>query len=255
VYGLTSHDGVSLFHRWLDLQDRIIAYNKELKALGLRDYQVPGLDREHYDMDGDTVLREINLFYQIGHLLVLLFIAAIPTVFLNLPALMLSSLYANRRRKKALAKSKVKVKATDVMLTERIMFCIIAVPALWILDGFLLRKFTSLDGFAIALIGLSMPLFSYAGIMFAEAGMVNYKQLRPYMMRLFPSARRRLQELPATRRALQADLRAFIKKLGPTLGEIYYGKKLDWRAIQEQARLASVEAEAGRGSEESKKTN
>jgi hypothetical protein len=31
-------------------------------------------------------------------------------------------------------------------------------------------------------------------------------------------------------------MRAFIKKLGPALGEIYYGKELDWKQIQEKSR-------------------
>ena len=34
--------------RWLDLQKRLIAYQEELKDLGIRDYQVPGLVR-HYE--------------------------------------------------------------------------------------------------------------------------------------------------------------------------------------------------------------
>ena len=69
--------------------------------------------------------------------------------------------------------------------------------------------------------------------------MVDLKDLRPYLMRLFPSSRRRLSALPAVRRQLQVDLRAFIKRLGPALGEIYYGKELNWKEIQEKSRLSS----------------
>lgn len=45
------------------------------------------------------------------------------------------------------------------------------------------------------------------------------KDLRPYVMRMFPSARRRLAKLPATRKALKADLRAMVKKIGPSMGK------------------------------------
>jgi len=99
--------------------------------------------------------------------------------------------------------------------------------------------------------------------------MVDIQDLRPYFMRLFPSARRRLALLPHTRKLLQDDLRAFINSVGecstltcfrpcvfstdeisnnlssqcplplgvkgPAMGEIYYGKNLDWKAILQKS--------------------
>jgi glycerol-3-phosphate O-acyltransferase/dihydroxyacetone phosphate acyltransferase len=243
---------------WLDLQDRLKAYQKELKELGIKDYQVIGLDREKYDMDGDTVMREMRLPYQIGHFVLLLVLAGIPAIFLNLPVGILANLYAERRRKIALAKSKVKVRGMDVKLSEKVLFCIVMVPTLWIIYGLLLYKCTDLDGPAIALAGLSMPLFSYTGVVVTEAGIVGFKDLRPHLMRLFPSARRRLAALPATRRKLQKELRKFIRKIGPTLGELYYGETVDWQAIQEKARRQTVMMHADassppRGKEDAKK--
>lgn len=188
------------------------------------------------DIDGDKVLQEIRLPYQIVHVLFLMFLAAIPAIFLNLPVGLIARLYAERRRKRALAKSKVKIRATDVMLTEKIMVCIVLVPTLWVTYAILLRMMTNLDGPAIALCLFCMPLFSYTSIIWAEAGMVEIKDLRPYVMRLFPSTRRRMAALPEVRMKLQADLRQFVKFLGPALGEIYYGKEVDWKAIQESYR-------------------
>jgi glycerol-3-phosphate O-acyltransferase/dihydroxyacetone phosphate acyltransferase len=49
--------------------------------------------------------------------------------------------------------------------------------------------------------------------------MVDIKDLRPYVMRMIPSARRRLARLPATRKALKADLRAMVKNIGPSMGK------------------------------------
>ena len=113
---------------WLDLQDRIVAYRKELKELGLRDYQVPAITEEHLDdpiekVDADKTFGFLQALYQIVHLVALLALAAVPVLFLNLPVGLLAGIYAERRRKKALAKSKVKVKGFDVMLTEKIVFC------------------------------------------------------------------------------------------------------------------------------------
>lgn len=113
---------------WLDLQDRIVAYRQELKELGIRDYQVPAIVEEHLDdpfaeVDADRTLGFLQILYQVVHLFSLLTLAAVPVLFLNLPVGLLAGIYAERRRKKALAKSKVKVKGFDVMLTEKIVFC------------------------------------------------------------------------------------------------------------------------------------
>lgn len=231
----------SSYPRWLDLQERLIAYQNELSELGIRDYQVLGLDREKdvlldKDVEADDVLREIRLPYQIAHVLCLMLLAAIPAIFLNLPVGLIARLYAEQRRKKALARSKVKINARDVMLSEKVVLCIVLVPTLWVIYGLGLYYFTGLDGPAIALCFLAMPLFSYMSIMWAEAGMVDLKDLRPYVMRLFPSARRRLAKLPSTRKKLQYDLRSFIKRVGPLFGELYYRKEINWSAVQGMSR-------------------
>lgn len=70
--------------------------------------------------------------------------------------------------------------------------------------------------------------------------MADVKDLRPYVMRLIPSARKRLAALPATRRALQADLRAYIRVIGPSLGKIYYDKELDWAEIATETKRMTL---------------
>jgi len=102
----------------------------------------------------------------------------------------------------------------QVMLTEKVVFCLVTVPTLWVVYGLVLLFMTNLDRPTIALIMMTMPIFAYVGIVVTEAGMVEVKDLRPYFMRLFPSARKRLSQLPQTRKTLQDDLRAFIKSIG-----------------------------------------
>ena len=96
-------------------------FPSELRDLGLKDYQVPGLAGEHLAADAasqvdnrDSVLSALHLVYMIAHLLLLLALAAVPVLLLNLPVGMLAGLYAESRRKKALAASKVKVRGYDV---------------------------------------------------------------------------------------------------------------------------------------------
>lgn len=221
----------------------MIDYQKELRDLGIRDYQVSGLDREKSEMrelEPDDVLGMLRIPYQLVHIMLLLLLAAIPTLFLNLPVGILAGIYSESRRKKLLAKSKVKIRAYDVMLTEKVLFCIVAIPSLWLFYFLVLLIFTDYDGPTIGLFTMSLPLFAYMGIIATEAGMVSIKDIRPYYKRLFPSSRRKLRSLPATRRQLQADLRAFIKRVGPALGEIYYGKELNWQQIQERSRISTA---------------
>ena len=123
------------------------------------------------------------------------------------------------------------------MLTEKVLFCIVMVPTLWMLYGLILFFGTDLEGPTVTLVMLSMPILSYTGIVGAQAGITEWHDLRPNMMRLFPSSRKRLAALPAIRKNLQDDLRAFIRSIGPALGEIYYGTELDWAKIQEQSKL------------------
>lgn len=151
---------------------------------------------------------------------------------LNLPVGLFARIYAESKRKKALKASRVKIQANDVMLSEKVVLCIVLVPTLWLLYGLGFYFLTDWDGPSIALAILSLPLFSYYGIMAAETGVINVRDIRPYFMRLFPSVRRRLAALPAKRNCLQKDLRNLVKELGPSLGEIYYKKDVNWKDFQ-----------------------
>lgn len=116
---LQLHEG-ALPQEWLDLQSRIKDYRNELKELGLKDYQVPSLAEEHLDeldvgsVDADKFLSGLQVPYHILHFFVIICVAAIPTLLLNLPVGVMAGLYAEKRRKKALAASKVKIRGFDV---------------------------------------------------------------------------------------------------------------------------------------------
>jgi glycerol-3-phosphate O-acyltransferase/dihydroxyacetone phosphate acyltransferase len=66
--------------------------------------------------------------------------------------------------------------------------------------------------------------------------MVGLKDLKPFYMRVLPSARRRLLALPAIRRQLQIDIREFVRTVGPSLGDVYSMKTMDWAAFQQSSR-------------------
>lgn len=163
--------------QWVDLQERILDYQKELNELGIRDYQVTGLDHEEVEIGeetagskADTVLHRMNVIGHIVHLMFLVMLAAPPALLLNLPVGLAARIYSNRRRIVALEQSKVKIKGYDVMLSERVLACIVLVPSLWFFYGALLMLFTSLDWPTLAFCFTCFPLFSYWSIMAAESG-------------------------------------------------------------------------------------
>ncbi|CAN0325267.1 unnamed protein product [Discosporangium mesarthrocarpum] len=93
------------------------------------------------------------------------------------------------------------------------------------------------------LILLCFPVFSYAGVMATEAGMVDLKDIKPLLNRLRPSNRKIMNELPQMRRELQRDLRAFVRKVGPELGPIYTDPDLNWREYFKKQKGGAAEVE------------
>jgi glycerol-3-phosphate O-acyltransferase / dihydroxyacetone phosphate acyltransferase len=204
-----------------------------LDELGIRDHQIPSLESEETsDTDADKVMARMRIPFRIIEFIFLLLVSAIPAIFLNLPVGLIARYWALHRREKALRASKVKVKGMDVMLSEKVLLCIVLVPSLWIFYAILLIKFTDWDISTISVALWSFPVFSYMGIVTTEAGMISFKDLKPHIMRLYPSTRRRMLALPAVRRALQEDLRNFIRKIGPSLGDVYTEKTFDWTDFQ-----------------------
>ena len=222
-----------------------------MEDLGIKDYQVPTLDVTHDTLEDapvskltrslsmsldekqtEIMMQDVGVPYRIAHMMFTIFLALIPAVLLNLPIGLLSNIYAEAKRKKALANSTVKIKGMDVLLSEKVIFCIVMVPTLWIFYAVIAVLFTPMDARTIAMLFFSMPIFSYVGIMATEAGMVDFKDLKPHIAKLDPSKRKRIRSLPMMRLRLVKELRNFVKEFGPTLGELYYEKDVDWAKVQ-----------------------
>ena len=95
--------------------------------------------------------------------------------------------------------SRVKIAARDVLLSKKIAFSLVAVPALWISYALLLLALTPLSAGTVLVMFLCCPFFSYLGVMAVEAGMVDIKDLRPAFLRLLPAFRQEMERLPAIR--------------------------------------------------------
>ena len=174
-------------------------------------------------------------------------IYSIDTVFLFLQ--ILHSWWAREEAKKDLARSRVKKFGRDVVLSKKIVYSIILVPALWITYALLLYFFSPLETRTIIVLLLCCPLFSYLGVMSVQAGrfycdicsiiflhnsfipvtgMVDLKDLRPVYYRLLPQFREVIKNLPQQRTDLQKELRNIVRKYGPGLGPLYFDEEVVW---------------------------
>lgn len=214
------------------LRGRLLDYIDLLQRLGLRDYQVPTLH-----MAPGAILRSL---LKVAAAFAL---CSLPTLLLNAPVGLLAKFLAERHRKKALAGSRVKIAAVDVMLSKKITLSIVLVPSLWLLYAVLLYCLTPLSLKHVAVAILAFPVSSYLGIRATEAGMVSLKDLRPALLRAFsPRARKRMDELPTVRKELRRDLKAFIKAHGPSLGPAYNADEAEWeRFVRKSASSADLQ--------------
>jgi glycerol-3-phosphate O-acyltransferase/dihydroxyacetone phosphate acyltransferase len=196
------------------LQHKLDEYQETLEKWGIYDYQVNQLD-----------ISFSKSLYVFLHGFIIFFVASIPSVLLNLPVGFAAKLFAERKRTEALAKSRVKIAATDVLQSNKIIFSIAAVPFLWITYAMLLYFFSNWQLKTIVLSFLSFPIFSYIGIKSVETSMVDLKDLRPAFLRLFPSFREQAVKIPLQRAEVQKLVRAAVKKYGPSMGPLYYQKE------------------------------
>ena len=67
----------------------------------------------------------------------------------------------------------MKLAARDVLLSKKIVFCLIAVPALWMTYAILLLSFSTFEVRSIVVFLICCPLFSYLGVTWVQAGIVG----------------------------------------------------------------------------------
>ena len=194
------------------LAQKVEAYQEQLDHWGLRDYQ---LQHTHLQLSYS------KLWYLFLHGAVVLFLASFPSLILNAPVGIAANYFAYREAKKDLKASRVKLAARDVLLSKKVIFCLVAVPVLWVSYALLLFLFSPLETRTIVVLFLSCPFFSYIGVMGVQGVMLDLKDLRPAFLRLLPSFQQHAVSLPKERVQLQKEVRAMVKKYGPSLGRIY----------------------------------
>lgn len=153
---------------------RLVAYDQQLKRLGLKDSQVQTLERAPV----------FATLFTLGHMLTMLCVSSLPSLILNLPVGIAAMAWAKYCQRAAFAASKVKVNALDVVLSEKIKFAIVAVPALWLSYAAMLLAGTTFSLQDVITLLMVAPIASYVGVISAESGMIAFRDLRPMLARL-----------------------------------------------------------------------
>lgn len=207
--------------RIISLKKSVLAYNKSLMALNVRDHQVAYAKFSVFKVLG-------TLLYRVGKITVLA-AAVFPGLALFSPVFIAGKLISIRKSREALAASTVKIQARDVVATWKVLVAMALAPTLYtyynILFGFW-TYYNRIQGimpewvpiWAVVLFGtIWFPTITFAALRFGEIGMDIAKSLRPLILCLNPSSGNTLVRLRQRREELVAEVTNLINELGPEL--------------------------------------
>ncbi|KAG9557871.1 glycerol-3-phosphate O-acyltransferase, partial [Aureobasidium melanogenum] len=207
--------------RIINLKKAILAYNKELMMLNIRDHQVSYAKFSIFKVI-------VTLFYRLGKLLVLA-VAVLPGLVLFGPVFITGKVYSIKKSREALAASTVKIQGRDVMATWKLLVSMVVAPLLYNFYNIILAIWTHYNRiggrvpewvplWAVFAFGYVLfPAITFAALRFGEVGMDIVKSLRPLILSLGPSSGNTLVKLRAQRASLVEQVTEVINELGPEL--------------------------------------
>lgn len=217
------------------LRKAVKEYNRRLESLGIKDHQVEWGNVE----EKPWWLTLITLFYRLCNLFVLS-IGTLPGVLLFWPVFVATKVISEKKRRRALAASVVKLQGHDVMGTWKILVAMGLAPTLYVYYTVIVTawlRYNRHDGYysyslpwwmmARTYVPDSIPLWlfavgfyihmvfvSYAALRFGEVGMDIIKSLPPLLVALSPWSSSSLADLRVHREALSERVTETINDLG-----------------------------------------
>ncbi|KIV97855.1 hypothetical protein PV10_01559 [Exophiala mesophila] len=222
--------------RVVKLKQDVLDYNRQLRALGIRDHQVEwgnASKRPWWLILG-------TLIYRLGELVVL-GIGTLPGLAMFWPVFVTTKLISLKKSREALAASTVKLQGRDVITTWKLLVAMAFAPVLyayyivivslwlvynrnggyytnkvpwWLLARTYVPDFVPIWLFAVSFLGLCISI-TFAALRIGEIGMDVLKSLPPLVAALDPRSSSRLVKLRAIRQALSAEVTDVINDLGP----------------------------------------
>ncbi|KGB77416.1 glycerol-3-phosphate O-acyltransferase/dihydroxyacetone phosphate acyltransferase [Cryptococcus deuterogattii R265] len=200
----------------IDLRQKVIAYNRLLRDMGIADHQVERASSR-------SVKSLLLLVYRVG-LLLWWSILALPGALLHAPVFILAKLISIQKAKEALAASTVKIQGRDVLATWKVLVSLAVTPLLYIfysvLATFLAYKYDLAPEWrhwTPVIIFCWLPGWAMASLKFGEAGVDVAKSLRPLFLSVWPYNQREVNRLREMREALTNEISEVIDEFGPKL--------------------------------------
>lgn len=204
--------------RIIALRERVIAYNRLLRDMGLADHQV--------ERASNRSLKSLLLLVYRTGLLLWWGMLSLPGVVLHAPVFILAKIISHQKAKEALAASTVKIQGRDVLATWKILVSLAVVPLLYLFYALLVTFINYRYDLAPAVqhwtpvfMFCFLPSLGYSALKFGEAGMDVAKSLRPLFLSLWPGNQREVEKLREMREGLSNDISDIIEDFGPKLYE------------------------------------
>ena len=225
-----------------DLKRRVVEYNNDLYALGIRDHQLTSLKF--------SALEVTSVFlYRLAKLL-LLTLFSLPGVILFSPVFIATKIISRQKAKEALAGSVVKVQARDVLATWKLLVAMILVPLLYTIyciSGTIVTFKYELgpdhwrndNPWKVpAAIAFILPFTCYSALRMGEIGVDIWKSLKP--LRIAMSDTKVLETLQDRRDALTEELGALTETFAPEVFPDFDR----YRVLPKQIRPAHIKTES-----------
>lgn len=249
--------------RVIKLKKDVLDYNRQLRALGIKDHQVEwgnAAKRPWWLILG-------TLLYRFGELLVL-GIGTLPGLLMFWPVFVTTKVISVKKSREALAASTVKLQGRDVITTWKLLVAMAFAPALyayytiivtaWLVynrrDGYythrvswLLHAKTYVPNFVPPWLFSVMFLIlcisiTFAALRIGEIGMDVVKSLPPLFTALDPRSSSRLTRLRASRQRLSAEVTEVINTLGPEVFPDFDANRIVADSYKEGAYQSSYKA-------------
>lgn len=207
--------------RIVSLKKSVLAYNKELMMLNVRDHQI-----SYARFSIHKVV--FTLFYRLAKLAVLS-TAVLPGLVLFAPVFVAGKVISIKKSREALAASTVKIQGRDVMATWKLLVSMALCPVLYTWYTAILtywHHYNSINGLLpenlptwtiIAFGYIFFPAITFMALRFGETGMDIAKSLRPLILSLGPTSHNTMFRLREKRNQLVEQVTEVINELGPEL--------------------------------------
>ncbi|KAJ2361432.1 Glycerol-3-phosphate/dihydroxyacetone phosphate acyltransferase, partial [Coemansia sp. RSA 2610] len=208
-----------------ELRERIADYNQQLHYYGIRDHQVETMRIGRAEAGALFVWRVVWLL--------IMGLIALPGTVINAPVFVVTSVVSKRKARAALAASTVKVRASDVIATWKILITLVLVPFLYSMysamavvfvrraprwaQSDVIERVAGMATWSVYLWAYALTAFmSYTALVFGEQAVDIVKSVRPLFLTLIVGSEH-TQVLVQQRQELSDDITELVNELGPQI--------------------------------------